>query len=202
VNPWITHKQLATFARRSYDEGIEIEGDNEILIEMFGECLVVSPRGTEFDFQDIIRDMRSYPSIDAITNISGHTGFRKGAWACWPYLANLVLKPGLPVVLTGHSLGGSIVTWIAVIMCHFGKPPNELVAIAPAAAVSKAGRDLLQKHKVNQTIYRNGKDIVPATPMLMQKLGILVHTTQITQIGVPADIFKDHRMALYEATIP
>ena len=90
--------QFATVTNE--DHGIEV------LIINDGDKVIVAFRGTEFDYEDIIRNIRFMPWYARELGCWCHAGFLKGVRSIYDDLLGYV-KTGRQVYLTGHSKGGA-----------------------------------------------------------------------------------------------
>jgi acetyl esterase/lipase len=85
---------------------------------------------------------------------------------------------GRRVVVTGHSLGGSVAILLAALLVEAGTPPVAVVAFEPARSGMRTLAARLTS--VSGTIYRYGDDPVPDVPPWPY-----VHPWEVTQIGHP-----------------
>ncbi len=160
----LTHYDLAYFCVRAYSEATYVTGEVEFLVDVIDGVQVVGFRGTEAsdwnqdgNFKDILRDLRIAPWHDSRVGW-GHAGFLRGAArAIDEYLLDN-LNPGLPVVLTGHSLGGGLAIPTAAILQHHGFTVKELVTFGAPRTLA-TGHKKFTNIAVTQYIYRN--DVVP-----------------------------------------
>jgi triacylglycerol lipase len=105
-------------------------------------------------------------------------------------------------VCVGHSLGAALAILHAAELCLAGKPPKQVWAFEPphVSADSKI-YDLLQSHKVETHLYRNGNDIVTQVPCLLEKWR---HPGPLTAIGIPTwpfDNIEDHKIAAVKSAL-
>ena len=110
------------FAERSqeaYEASTFSESGVECLLTLEDGWRCLAFRGTQFDFADIVRDIRAVPWYDRDLGWC-HSGFLKGARAIWPAIESSVMVSE-PVYLTGHSLGGALATLTGAAMVARGK---------------------------------------------------------------------------------
>ena len=84
----MTPLDLAKIADRAYDEStpsLSVENVEVLVVEHDG-ALVIAPRGTEKDHEDILTDMRFVPWFDSDIGWC-HKGFLRATQAIWPGLA-------------------------------------------------------------------------------------------------------------------
>ena len=153
-------------------------------------------RGTEFDFADILRDIRSVPWYDGDLGWC-HAGFLKGARAIWPTIAPFLLVDE-PVYLTGHSLGGALATITGAAMAVRGKALAGLYTFgAPRAGFRSIGVKL---SGVPSRQFVHGIDCVPSHPW-----PIWGYRHVGSEVSLPlaedeeADRFLNHRMTDYQS---
>ena len=189
------------FAERSqeaYDASTFSEAGVEchLTLEDGWRCLAF--RGTEFDFEDILRDIRGVPWYDRGLGWC-HSGFLKGVRAIWPAIAPSLMVDE-PVYLTGHSLGGALATITGAAMVMRDKPPVGLYTFgAPRPAYTNLGRIL---RGVPSRRFVHGIDCVPSHPWT-----IWGYRHVGDDIALPlaedeeADRFLNHRMAEYRSVL-
>jgi predicted lipase len=168
MTPTLSDRELARLCIRAYTEQTwRAAGDVEVLLDTVAQAHCLAFRGTEFDgFSpiDLIRDLRFLPWYDGRVGWC-HAGFLKGAQAIWPLVEPVAMKPGYPVALTGHSLGGALACIVAGFMCAGGKPPARLVTFGCPKPAYSGLRMLLFRHlNGNQKHYVNDGDPVPRVP--------------------------------------
>ena len=186
-------------------EGVEASYDQTSISG--APAAAVAFRGTEFDFRDILADMRALPWWD---NRLGwcHAGFLKTTRALWEEttISDTLLKLEMPLYLTGHSLGGARATILAAMLAAMGRPPAGLITFgSPRVGFTRLGRVL---NCVSVQRYVNGNDIVPTVPPLLPLPEWLHHwqhvgaKTDIASEGLhPGDPFENHRVADYAAAL-
>lgn len=162
----ISPAECARLADRAYREATyQPGGDVEALLVETPGYLALAGRGSEFDFQDWLRNFRAYPWHDWQLGMV-HKGYLEAARSLWPLVSPRLLDPAdpRPRVLTGHSAGASIVTVIAGLLCAAGRPPALLCTFGcPRVGFRKLGA-MLASGKVCQWRYVHGNDCVPDHP--------------------------------------
>ncbi len=99
---------LAGYAKRAYSEATisDPSTDTQVLVCDLGDCVVVAFRGTS-SIRDFITDAKAWRTFTLMGEV--HHGF----WDAWRAIAkqlwqNLMMFGFKPVIMTGHSLGGSL----------------------------------------------------------------------------------------------
>jgi hypothetical protein len=189
---------LARLAQRAYaDHSFTADGDTQCLVEIDDRGVyraVVAFRGTECDFEDILRDLRAVPWWDWQLGPC-HAGFLKGARAMWPLIVDTVMAQGLEVALTGHSLGGALAAITGALMAANGKRPAALVTFgAPRPGFAELATWLKD---VPQRRYVHGSDCVPSHPWPIWGYRHPGPATHLRHPGTRDDRFLDHRVAQY-----
>ncbi len=191
----MTPARLAELSQRAYRESTWKAGGAEALYAEEEDAMVIAFRGTEFDFGDIVADLRGLPWPDGDLGWC-HSGFVKGARRLWPRIARVVLGTPRAVVLTGHSKGAAEATLAAALMTLAGKPPKELVTFgSPRVGMGRLGRILAG---VPVARYVNGADCVPRHPWPLWRYR---HVGEEIRLGRGRDRFTDHRIAAYRAAL-
>lgn len=199
----LPHHTLAEISNSSYgDLTFETPNGTQVLVVREAGHLVVAPRGTEANHEDIYTDLRGYPTYDSDLRLWGHAGFRASAREVWPKLTPILREAKLPVVFTGHSLGAAISTWLALIMISSGWQPEQLVGFGCPGCVSPQGGKTLREHQVPTTLYRYGLDVVCLLPKFQRAIGLIKHVTPLTRVGLKNGLLLDHRIAGYVAEAP
>ena len=127
--------------------------------------------------------------------VAGLGRVHQGFWRAWCEIRQHVLA--LPYVATtiGHSEGAALAILAAADLCAAGRPPAAVYAFEPPR-VSADGTigALLAAHGVALHLYRNGNDVVPIVPRVLEPWQ---HPGPLTQVGVPSHPFpnvEDHLM--------
>lgn len=191
----MTPLDLARLCQRAYTESTLTAKNVEVLVVEQDGALVISPRGTEKDHEDILTDLRFAPWYDGDIGWC-HKGFLRAAQAIWPMLRDRIRDTSRPIWFTGHSLGGAItILCAAKTIKVLGVIPTGIVTFgAPRAGFNWIIPTLTPVTVL--TCYRRGRDIVPTVPHAWWWRGPR-HPVELTQIGVPAHLFKDHKIAGY-----
>ena len=141
-------------------------------------------RGTQFDHEDILKDLRAFPHSAYGTFV--HGGFLSGARSAWefvePHLTN-------DTILTGHSLGGGLARTIALIMQSKGMKPPRVVTFGEPRSCFKP--PVVAKYSIR---YIHGNDCVPSHPWALWGYR---HDDTNLNIGVYNDRLLDHKIGHY-----
>jgi len=160
----MTHNQLAKLCRHSYLCATFSINECEAIIKYTDGVQIIAFRGTETGalfsgagWLDVVRDLRIMPWYDKDAGWC-HSGFLSGGSVAAEFLADYLNKD-LPVVLTGHSLGGALSLICAVKLQAMGFKIQEWVGFGtPKCQLSH------KRYKFQQINYRYRGDIVPLMP--------------------------------------
>jgi predicted lipase len=189
----VTDHELAETCARAYlDFTYCSPGGVEVLVEEHPSgALIVAPRGTEKNYQDILRDMWALPWWDRRLGWC-HAGFLWGARSVWSWFVNsgYLYRPD-QIYFTGPSLGGAMATILAAQVTTFGdRPPAGLVTFgSPKVTMSDRIERILAGVPISR--YVRGADIVPTVPTLLPWWRHVGEATTLEGEGHP---FHDHRM--------
>lgn len=177
------------------------DADIEALVGWWEGEYVIAFRGTEFDFEDILRDIRGVPWYD---NDLGwcHSGFLKGARSVWPHVKREI-QDNPPYVLTGHSLGGALALIVGAMMVKNETPPKLIVTFgAPRPAFGHLG-DILKDVEIRQ--YKHGNDCVTSHPWPLWGFRHPRDLIQVDDKTWPSTItgnrYLDHKASKYKAAL-
>jgi len=166
----MTPKTLAKICKESYDHATYNINECEVIIKYYDTHQVVAFRGTEagalFDgagWMDVLRDMRIMPWYSKETGWV-HAGFLKGAVATADFIADKLVSD-LPVICTGHSMGGAVALMAACKLQAKGFVIQEWVGFA-----SPMTQLTTRTYDFEQWNYRYKSDIVPTLPSYVFKL--------------------------------
>jgi len=156
-------------------------------------------RGTEFDFDDILRDMRAFPWWDRELGLV-HAGFLKGARSMLGFVLEDLQTFKRPFYLTGHSKGGAETLVLGAKLALRGFVPRGIVTFgAPRVQVVGSGIEKALGG-VDVRRYVHGMDVVPEVPKWIWG-GAGKHVGEKVEIGVRGHRFRDHRIAGYIAAM-
>ena len=136
-------------------------------------------------------------------DVPGMGRLHEGFWGAFKEIsAPLLALDGVTVTL-GHSEGAALALLYAAQLCLAGKPPREVYAFEPPR-VSADGvlAALFKAHGVQLHLYRNGNDIVPLVPRLLEDWR---HPGELASIGTASEPFPnttDHEMVRVIAALP
>lgn len=166
-----------TYSEKAYnDDNHEGEllrvGSSEVWIYSDDKYTFVAFRGTEPKGSDILTDLRTLPR-----KIRGgwcHAGFKSSVDSLAPYIRKHIvncIRKGQQVILTGHSMGGSM----AELFGYLYPLPCSVVAVAPAQCLR------VRKYPLPLTYLVNESD--PVTRISF--LNLYRHYGNLVQFGEP-----------------
>jgi len=193
----ITSKKLAKYSLDAYSKSTISAGGTEMLIKNVGGFSIWALRGTEFDFGDILDDIRVMPWWSKETGGFVHKGFLSGVRAIWPHLP-LAGFHDKPVILTGHSKGGAEAILLGAMLTTLDMPPSRIETFgAPRVGFSGLGEIIKD---IPGERHRLGIDIVPTVPHSFPLP--YRHDRDLTDHDPEqSHIFKNHRIADYIAAL-
>lgn len=131
-----------------------------------------------------------------------HLGFWAAVQKAWPEFYADIRDIRVPIVLTGHSLGGALALLFGAKMCMEGRPPYAIITFGAPRTVKGHGlSELFARSNVCLQMYCNGCDLVPDLPL--PELG-WTHPASIIHIGEPKHLglsIEDHHIAKYQVAI-
>jgi len=162
---------ILSIAAQSYSQHSCRVHEIECLIIGHNGKQIVSPRGTEADalisghgWIDIISDLRVFPWYDKRVGWS-HAGFLKGAKGLVEHALIGMLDRDLPIILTGHSLGGAIAINAALLLHAEGFDISAVVTFGAPRTLLRSSKDRFGKAAIPVYEYSNPGDPVPNVPM-------------------------------------
>lgn len=128
-------------------------------------------------------------TVDVLGMGKLHAGF----WDAFQEIAEPLMARIDVEVTVGHSEGAALAILYAAQLCIAGKPPREVYAFEPPR-VSADGTlaALFAAHGVKLMLTRNGEDIVPMVPRLMQPWQHAAPLLQVGQAELPFPNVNDH----------
>jgi hypothetical protein len=128
-----------------------------------------------------------------------HAGF----WGAFQEIAGPLLALDGVTVTLGHSEGAALALLYAAQLCLAGRPPAAVYAFEPPR-ISADGTiaSLLAAHGVQVNLYRNGEDVVPLVPRLLEDWQ---HPGELQHIGhalLPVPNVQDHMIDRVIAALP
>ena len=157
-------KTLAHLCKEAYTHATYNINECEVIIRRFDDVQVVAFRGTETGalfagagWVDVLRDLHIFPWYDKDCGLV-HAGFLKGAQSTAEFIAGRLVND-LPVICTGHSLGGALALLTAAKLQAKGFVIEKWVGFgSPMTQLTK------RKYTFEQWNYRYCADIVPTMP--------------------------------------
>jgi len=166
----IPHKTLLSISTQSYQIYSCKVREVECLVIQMDDFQVVAPRGTEGSeliggqgWRDVIRDLRVIPWYDRRVGWS-HAGFLKGARGLVDKGLYGMLKREIPIVFTGHSLGGAIAINAAKILDAEGFNIDSVVTFGAPRTLTKGAVKNFQNSGIEIVEYSNRGDPIPDVP--------------------------------------
>lgn len=194
----VTPYALAVQSQRVYSVATHRARNAEALIEIIADEPVLTFRGTEKDFGDILTDLRFFPWYSSDLRAFCHKGFLRSTQALYPALmadAAAMLSQGRQLHVTGHSLGAAQGTIFACMLRARGLARAGQITLTGFGSPPPQYGNGLNKwlRGVKTTLYQQGSDCVPRHPAFGS------HVAELTKIGPDDgyDPFRDHRIAQY-----
>lgn len=157
-------------AAKSYKTYTHKVAEVECNLSIIDNIQVVSFRGTEASgliseggWRDVIRDLRTFPWYDRRVGWS-HAGFLKGAQGIVDKALFGALRRELPIVIDGHSLGGSLGINAAAILNAEGFNVTQVVTFGAPRTLLKSSAKRLAKSGISIIEYSNPGDPIPDMP--------------------------------------
>lgn len=163
-----THRELAKYCRWSYERQTGESDEVEYMHILDDDYNVFVVRGTEADklfgsgFVDMLRNFAIWKK--GTKGVDGHAGFAQGWDAVSDDIKKIIAKnPSRPIVLSGHSAGGSILSLGTIDLLLRGYNVVQLVTFGAARCVDKddIGTDTLRKLESISFNYEHVRDWVP-----------------------------------------
>lgn len=156
----------------SYNNYTICVNEVECLVVEFHIYQVVIPRGTEFDkfisgggWLDVIRDLRAIPWPSRLLRGWSHAGFLKGAKGVVNKGLFGLLRRDKPIIVLGHSLGGSLGQNIAYLLAAEDFYIKAVITIgSPRTFTKGTARRLKERFKFPVYEFSNPGDPIPDVP--------------------------------------
>lgn len=165
----MNHLELLRLCETSYEVASIRINEVEALVQIKDGVQYVAFRGTEaskmFDgggWRDVLRDFRTIPWHDKRVGWS-HAGFLKGARNVVDDYLLFNLSQKMPVIVTGHSLGGGLAVNAAALLCSQGYTVQSVVTFGSPRTFLKSSAERWVKF-LNVTQYSNDGDPVCDVP--------------------------------------
>ena len=132
--------------------------------------------------------------LDALAvTVPGFGRIHQGFWTAWLEIRDAVLDLQGLTTMIGHSEGGALALLCAANLCLISRPPKAVWAFEPPRITTDdALAKLFAAHGVELHLYRNGLDVVPIVPRLLESWQ---HPAPLIEIGMPCLPFpnvQDH----------
>ena len=166
------------------------------------DCSVVVIRGTH-TMIDVVSDLCCRPVDYSNTNV--HAGFLDQLNA--EALPDLTFDKNKKIYLTGHSLGGSLVTLYSLKIALLGYTNIEIVTFGAARSGCQSFKELLESKIENIRNYVCSDDLVPSLPFSFLKYKTIGNQIQIGKKYSwwnpmkLISIFKSHRLNSYKEAL-
>jgi predicted lipase len=187
----IAPRPLAALCAAAYDHTDLVVGEAKALTAETPDGIVIAWQGTH-DARQAFDDMDVRPKyLPGVGYV--HHGFSDLASAAYPeVLKRLDAAPGLPAVLTGHSLGGALAILTAAMLVRDKHEVAGVVCFGPPrVSIGAAVGRIFRRRSVPALLYRHGIDAVPELPP------VFMHPADLIQIGIDGDPIEDHAIARY-----
>lgn len=181
---------LAQASARAYDPKLVslAMGGVEIVIEEYGDELIVANQGTTFDFGDIWNDMRGIPTKHPDLGWC-HSGFLKPTLEMWPTLRASLLGAS-KIHFTGHSKGGG--------EAHVQASLTVLDPDLPECTLTTFGSPKVGFGKLRRVLKTIPVDlVVNGWDAVAEHSWFYPHVRKIRRIGEGLDRHFDHKLAEY-----
>lgn len=134
------------------------------------------------------------------TTIDGAGAVHLGFWLAWQAISGEVMQTigDQSVTLVGHSLGAAIAIMAAVSLTLAGKPPALVYGFEPPRVAKGLGVAALLR-SVDVRLFKNGGDVVPDLPPLMNHAALLIPIGKPCLPNVP-DHYLDHVLPSLQAS--
>lgn len=200
----LTDRQCCDLAAATYDAAAKwdylLQGDADddvyIGIKKLPGFDVVACRGSDCDL-DWERDVDAIPYLDQRIGYV-HGGFYRGIPKAYAAIKSLITQP---VVVVGHSLGGSHAQLVASQFVIDGVIPAKVCCFGSPKVGYQKFADVVAPI-TNYTLYKNGPDYVTDVPLTLPDLPFM-HARPLTEVlEIPTtnvlSLFAFHGILLYQ----
>ena len=138
----------------------------------------------------------------AAVDVPGLGRLHAGFWGAFQQIAAPLMALSDVQVTLGHSEGAALALIFAAQLCLAGRPPRAVYAFEPPR-VSADGTiaALFAAHQVQLTLTRNGEDVVPMVPRLLEPWQHAGPLLQIGRAELPIPNVQDHSIARVVAAL-
>jgi|TARA_B100000686_G_scaffold331498_1_gene395122 hypothetical protein len=187
----VSHQELSRLCAESYTSSDFEEANIEVIVKSYDDGVAFAFRGTDEPW-DVATDIRCWPWYVKEVGFAPR-GFALAARRMLPKVMSWCLEHDIDpkddgLILTGHSLGGSVALLVASLACRHELYPKQVVTFG----APKSGRlKILEDNNIDVSSYRNGRDIVPMVPPLARRHGKLIES------GEKNGLISDHYAKQY-----
>lgn len=174
------HVDAARLCNKAYDTSrsdIWSVRETDALVRIKNDCVKINFRGTEAsnawplrwnraalsNTRDVLKDLRAWPWRSATAGWV-HKGFGIGAEHWVSVYALRLVQLGLPLELSGHSLGAAIAVQALPLLVSMGFDVREVVVFGEPASFYWGSEDNYRKLNIPTSSYLNANDWIRFAP--------------------------------------